>query len=32
MPDFRLLAALQVGVSDEIRDDLKLTVGANFPF
>lgn len=32
MPDFRLLAALQIGVSDEIRDDLKFTVGANFPF
>lgn len=32
MPDFRLLGALQVGVSDEIRDDLKLTLGANFPF
>ncbi|MBI5170306.1 MAG: hypothetical protein HZA61_12530 [Candidatus Eisenbacteria bacterium] len=32
LPDFRLLAALQVGVSDEIRDDLKLTLGANFPF
>ncbi len=32
LPDFRVLAALQVGVSDEIRDDLKLTLGANFPF
>lgn len=32
LPDFRLVAALQIGVSDEIRDDLKITLGANFPF
>ncbi len=31
-PDVRVVAALQVGVSDEIRDDLKFTLGANFPF
>ncbi|MFN8589092.1 MAG: hypothetical protein U0704_14975 [Candidatus Eisenbacteria bacterium] len=32
MPDIRILGALQVGVSDDIRDDLKFTLGANFPF
>lgn len=32
LPDFRLLGAVQVGVSDDIRDDLKLSLGANFPF
>lgn len=31
-PDVRVVAALQIGISDEIRDDLKFTLGANFPF
>ena len=30
--DLSLLAELQVALSDQINDDLKLTVGANFPF
>lgn len=30
--DLRLLAEVQVAASDQINDDLKLTVGANFPF
>lgn len=30
--DLRLVAELQVAASDQINDDLKLTVGANFPF
>jgi hypothetical protein len=31
-PDFRFIAELQVAVSDQINDDLKLILGANFPF
>ncbi|MCC6348420.1 MAG: hypothetical protein IT347_02380 [Candidatus Eisenbacteria bacterium] len=31
-PDIRLVLELGVAVSDRINDDLKLTVGANFPF
>lgn len=31
-PDVRLVLELGVAVSDRINDDLKLTVGANFPF
>lgn len=30
--DVRFIAELQIGVSDDIRDDLKFTLGANFPF
>lgn len=30
--DIRLVAELQIAVSDQINDDLKLTLGANFPF
>lgn len=30
--DVRLVAELQVAVSDQINDDLKLTLGASFPF
>lgn len=30
--DLRVVAELQVAVSDRISDDLKLTLGANFPF
>lgn len=31
-PDLRLLLELQVSVSDQVNDDLKLVLGANFPF
>ena len=31
-PDLRLLSEVQVGISDEIRDDVALTVGVLFPF
>ena len=31
-PDLRLLGEVQVGVSDEFRDDLALTLGVLFPF
>ena len=31
-PDLRLLSEVQVGVSDEIRDDVALTLGVLFPF
>lgn len=31
-PDLRLLSEVQVGVSDEIRDDIALTLGVLFPF
>lgn len=31
-PDLRLLLELQVAASDQVNDDLKLTLGANFPF
>lgn len=31
-PDVRLLLELQVSVSDQVSDDLKLALGANFPF
>jgi opacity protein-like surface antigen len=30
--DLRLLAEVTIAASDQINDDLKLTVGANFPF
>lgn len=30
--DLRLVLELQVAVSDQVNDDLKLTLGANFPF
>jgi hypothetical protein len=30
--DLRLIAELQIALSDQINDDLKLTLGANFPF
>lgn len=32
LQDLHLLAELQLNVSDEIRDDVQFTVGANFPF
>jgi len=31
-PDMRFIAELQVATSDQINDDLKLILGANFPF
>lgn len=31
-PDLRLLSEVQVGVSDELRDDVALTLGVLFPF
>jgi hypothetical protein len=31
-PDMRFLVELQVAASDQINDDLKLILGANFPF
>ena len=31
-PDIRLILELQVAASDQINDDLKLVLGANFPF
>ncbi len=31
-PDIRLVLELQVAASDQINDDLKLVLGANFPF